>query len=137
MKKSISVEEALGVTIQLMKGVQEEKDKLKAENERLKVGQIKKCWNCGEASADDKGMDIYMENVRLKETLNNLAKVPTQPYEKAMAQRIAQLEGVIRSFVNAWEDHQKTKFKNDGSHLQADITLNACIAEAWEALVNP
>lgn len=41
---------------------------------------------------------------------------------------------IIEKFKSLWRLHQHTKFKNDGSHFQADMAFNELMAdiEEWE-----
>jgi hypothetical protein len=44
------------------------------------------------------------------------------------------LKAALEAMAPAWREHQITKFRMDGSHLQADFALNEAIASASDAL---
>lgn len=44
------------------------------------------------------------------------------------------LIGWLKKIIAAWGRHQRTKFKPDGSHFQADLEMNGLIEEMKEFL---
>lgn len=43
--------------------------------------------------------------------------------------RLGLARGLLLKYKDVYRTHQHTKFKNDGSHLQADIAMNELLAE--------
>lgn len=48
--------------------------------------------------------------------------------------QLRQARGLLLKYKDVYRTHQHTKFKNDGSHLQADIAMNELLAEIEEWL---
>lgn len=98
-----------------------------------KVGQhvitdcvVKKLADLGAEIAKVVQERDYIQS-KYEELLSYLPKVPTQPYEQRLVKTIIRLEELLLRVQKAYALHQKSKFKSDGSHFQADLELEAAM----------
>lgn len=99
------------------------------------------CVHCGEEFTSP--LTKYQHFCRAKEPNSTVEKLQQQIVELKTTiadnnwKPLQDAKELLKQIVIAWNAHQHTKFKSDGSHFQADLKMNALITKIKNFLPQP